>query len=287
MTPAQIRRQLTPAAHRLSFAAGRATWPIRMTPALLIAGGQRCGTTSMYRALAQHPAIAKPVLRKGVHFFDVAYDKDMKWYRAHFPMRASARRAAPAGVEPIAFESSPYYLFHPLSSARIGESLPGVKILVLVRDSVERAYSAHAHELARGYELETFERALELEEERLQGEQERLVADPDYESHAHRHQAYLRRGQYAEQIQRMAAHVGRDHIHVVDSHRFFTEPEQSFADVLAFLCLPPAGSISFERHNARSRAPMTEGLRRRLQSHFAPHDEQLIPWLGATPSWRL
>ena len=45
-----------------------------------------------------------------------------------------------------------------------------MKLLVLLRDPVERAYSAHAHELARGYETEAFERALELEEERLAGE---------------------------------------------------------------------------------------------------------------------
>ncbi|MBA2559514.1 MAG: sulfotransferase domain-containing protein, partial [Propionibacteriales bacterium] len=108
-----MRRKLKPAAHPVSFAAGRATWPLRMTPGLLIVGAQRCGTTSMYRALAQHPAMAKPVLRKGVHFFDVAYTKDLKWYRAHFPLVASARRTAPSGVDPVAFESSPYYLFHP------------------------------------------------------------------------------------------------------------------------------------------------------------------------------
>ena len=70
----------------------------------------------------------------------------------------------------MTFESSPYYLFHPLSAERIARDLPGVKVLVLVRDPVERAYSAHAHELARGYETEQFERALELEEERLRGE---------------------------------------------------------------------------------------------------------------------
>lgn len=286
MSSTRIRRLLKPAAHHVSFAAGRLTWSMRMTPALLLAGAQRCGTTSMYRALAQHPAIAKPVLRKGIHFFDVAYTEDLKWYLSHFPLRATARHAAPRGIDPITFESSPYYLFHPLASSRIAESLPGVKILVLVRDPVERAYSAHAHEQARGYEDETFERALELEEERLQGEEERLLSDPDYESRAHRHQAYLRRGRYAEQLQRMSDCVGRDRVHVVDSQLFFTEPEKVFASVLAFLDLPPVGTIQFERHNARSRAPMTAALRHRLESHFTPYDEQLISWLGATPIWR-
>ena len=54
---------------------------------------------------------------------------------------------------------------------------------MLVRDPVERAYSAHAHELARGYETEPFERALELEDERLAGEAERIVSEPGYLSY--------------------------------------------------------------------------------------------------------
>ena len=47
----------------------------------------------------------------------------------------------------MTFESSPYYMFHPLAAQRISRDLPGVKLLVLIRDPVERAYSAHAHEI--------------------------------------------------------------------------------------------------------------------------------------------
>ena len=65
---------------------------------------------------------------------------------------------------------------------------------MLVRDPVERAYSAHAHELARGFETEPFERALELEDQRLSGEAERIVADPGYLSHSHQHHAYRAQG---------------------------------------------------------------------------------------------
>ena len=81
--------------------------------------------------------------------------------------------------------------------------LPDVRILAMLRDPVERAYSAYKHELARGFETEPFERALELEDERLAGQAERMLADPDYQSFSHRHHAYVRRGQYAEQLHRL------------------------------------------------------------------------------------
>jgi hypothetical protein len=79
---------------------------------------------------------------------------------------------------------------------------------------------------------------------------------------------------------------GRDRIHVVDSHRFFTDPEPVYDDVLEFLGLPEAAYPRFEQHNARPRSPMAPELRERLEEHFAPYDERLVSWLGHPVSWR-
>ncbi|MFY9934459.1 MAG: sulfotransferase [Streptosporangiaceae bacterium] len=275
------------AAHSISVSTGRLTHWARMTPGFLIVGAQRGGTTSMYRTLSQHPAILKAVLHKGVHYFDTGYEHGPAWYRGHFPLRAKAARVQRAtGEQPLTFESSPYYMFHPLAAQRISRDLPGVKLLVLVRDPVERAYSAHAHELARAYETEPFERALELEDARLDGEAERIISQPTYHSHSHQHHAYLTRGRYAEQLERLAGLFGRERLHVVDSGLFFTDPEPVYDGVLDFLGLRQHGYPAFERHNARPRSPMPETLRSRLDEHFRPHDERLADWLGHTPSWR-
>lgn len=266
---------------------GRVTAPARMVPGFLICGAQRCGTTSMYRTLSQHPGVLKAVLHKGVHYFDNHYDRGFGWYKAHFPLELTARRLAQQiGYRPLTFESSPYYMFHPLAAERIDKDLPGVKLLVLLRDPVERAYSAHAHELARGYETEPFERAVELEESRLEGMTERLVSDPSYQSHSHQHHGYVSRGQYVDHLVRLESIVGRDRLYVVDSGDFFTDPEPAFAGVLDFLGLPAESGIRFERHNARPRSPLSAELRERLDAHFQPYDEKLAAWWGRTPSWR-
>lgn len=282
MSPA-LRR----AAQSVSATAGQLTHPARMLPGFLVVGAQRCGTTSMYRALVQHPAVMKAVLQKGVHYFDTSYGRGMGWYQGHFPLKAHARWVArSARMPPVTFEASPYYMFHPVAAERIARDLPGVRLLVMVRDPVERAYSAHAHELARGYETEPFERALELEAARLDGEAERIVADPRYVSHSHQHQAYRARGQYAEQLDRLEKHVGRDRIHVVDSAAFFADPGPAFDGVLDFLGLPRHGGTVFDQHNARPRSPMPEALRTELDEYFRPYDMRLARWLGGEPSWR-
>src|ERR1700678_4230644 len=118
------------AAQAVTVMAARLSGRSRMLPAFLIVGSQRCGTTSMYRALSWHPAVLKAVLHKGVHYFDLNYEHGLGWYRAHFPALATAKRVESSiGVTPLTFESSPYYMFHPLGPSRIARDLPGVKVL--------------------------------------------------------------------------------------------------------------------------------------------------------------
>jgi len=260
----------------------------RMLPSFLICGGQRCGTTSLYRALSQHPAILKAVLHKGVHYFDIAYRRGIDWYRGHFPLQRQGQRILDQlGVMPQTFESSPYYMYHPYAIARIADDLPNVKLVVLVRDPVERAYSQHAHEVARGFESEmSFAKALAREPGRLAGVPEKFLRDPHHYSFSHQHHAYTARGEYVTHLDRLARYVGKDRIHVVDSERFFTSPEPEFDAVLEFLGLPRLGYPAFEKHNARPRSPMDDAVRDRLTAHFRPFDDKLAEWLGREPSWR-
>lgn len=266
---------------------GRLTSVLRMLPSFLIVGAQRCGTTSLYRALTQHPDVIPAVRRKGVHYFDMDYTRPMAWYRGHFPTRITAARASlRRDGTVITGESSPYYMFHPLAGERIARDLPGVKLIVLLRDPVERAYSAHAHEFARGYETEPFVKALELEPWRLDGEVEKIVADLSYVSHHHQHHAYLTRGHYVDQLEALAGRFGRHALHVVDSHELFDDPAPVYDGVTDFLGIPRWPGVDFGRRNARPRAPMPRSVRARLEEHFQPYDERLAAWLGKPPYWR-
>jgi len=282
-----VRESLLRTARVGARATGRVTQVARMEPSFLIVGAQRCGTTSMFKALRQHPAVLAPPLQKGIHYFDKNYARGPGWYRSHFPLRASAARAGrDTAVPPITGESSPYYMFHPLAADRIAADLPGVRLVVLVRDPVERAISAYTHEKARGFETEPFERALELEPERIAGERDKMLADHGYDSYHLQHNAYLTRGQYIDQLERLEAIVGRERLHVVDSHDFFARPAPTTAAVLDFLGLPAFDGAVFEQHNARPRSPMPGDLAARLDEHFLPYDERLQAWLGRTPGWR-
>ncbi len=237
-----------------------------MPPDFIIVGAQRCGTSSLYAYLAQHPLIA-PAARKEVHYFDLNYAKGIEWYRSQFPPKTDP------GV--LTGEASPYYLFHPLAGKRCAEAVPEAKIIVLLRDPADRAYSHYHHEVRKGREELSFEEALDCEEERLAGERERLIADPAYRSRAYQSYSYQARGVYADQLEVWIEGFGRERMLIVESERLFEDPAAEYPRVLEFLGLPLAAPAEYRRWNAGSYEAMAPETRRRLESYFEPHMRRL------------
>jgi hypothetical protein len=267
-------------------ALGVATSPLRMMPDFLVIGDQRCGTTTIFKAQSEHPQVLRPPVEKGIDYFTFNYGRRESWYRGHFPISSLARLRTARHGGPVAFEACTYYMFHPFAMERIAQNLPDVKLVVMLRDPVERAYSAYKHEFARGFETESsFERALELEDERLEGEHEKMRADVSYESFAHRHHAYRRRGQYVEQLDRVYAHFDSSQVHVLDSEGFFAEPKQEYRRLIEFLGLSPFEPETIDQDNARPGSPMPEAANQLLADHYRPYDEKLAALLGRNPGW--
>jgi hypothetical protein len=269
------------------------TWTVptsraRPMPEFLIIGAQRCGTTSLYKYLAEHPLFVSATLgTKGVHFFDTHYGNGLAWYRAHFPTTARRRWFhACHGADLITGEASPYYLFHPHAPYRIARDLPEAKLIVLLRDPVERAYSQWQHELTRGFEdLERFEDALDAEPGRLASDLQRMNADPDYRGPAHQHWSYMARSRYAEQLEVYRSLFPAEQLLAIKSEDLFSTPEAEYARVQAFLGLPDHPPAAFQSHNSYRRAPMHPDTRTRLVEHFAESNDRVVEMLGAHFSW--
>jgi hypothetical protein len=280
-----VPRRALPLARKAYDVAAPFTSRWRMLPDFIVIGGQRCGTTSVFKALAEHPQVIRPPVDKGTEYYSMRYTKDLDWYRSRFPLRRLAeRRTADAGP-PMTFEANTYYLFHPFAIERLAKDFPDIKLVVMLRDPVERAFSSFKHESARGYETEPdFLRALQLEDQRLAGLDERL-AEPGFTSLEHRHHAYRRRGEFANQLRRVFAHYPADQVHVMDSKAFFDEPATEFAALTDFLDLQPWQPRTFDQHNPSARSPMPEDARRFLEDHLRPHDDDLAQLLSRPLNW--
>lgn len=268
------------------LAAGARTARWRMTPSFIMVGASRSGTTTLFRALAEHPQTARPPVNKGVRYFDLNYNRGWDWYLGHFPLRASTALQARRAGQVQAFEASGYYLFHPLVPERMAKDLPNVKLIATLRDPVERAFSAWKHESARGFETLPFDEALAREDDRLSEGLGALALDAFHSSHALRHQSHRTRGEYITQLRRYLEHFPREQLHVLIAEDFFADPMREFDAVVDFLGLDrfaPTGG--FPQQNARPSAPMPEQVRAQLVEHYRPFNAELEALLGRALPW--
>ncbi len=246
----------------------------------LIIGGQRCGTTSLYNYLGQHPNITS-ASKKEIHYFDTNYDKGYNWYKKYFITTEGSKRK----TELITGEATPYYIFHPHAPSRVKKILPDVKLIIMLRDPVERAFSHYKHHVKLKFEPLRFEEAIRLEPERIAGEWDKMLQDRSYNSHNLQMFSYLARGIYSDQLKRWLEHFPKEQILLLQSEDFFNNPEDNFLQTLHFLGLPDHKLIAYEKFNAIGSESMSNSIRRYLTNYFKPHNERLYKLIGTNFSW--
>lgn len=268
---------------------GVATARWRPHPDFLLVGTKRGGTTSLWNYLAGHPQVlpmfpAPRGLKSNAYFFSGQGYGDA-WYRSHFHSRAYRRWAARRVGPVVTGEASPYYMYGPHLPARIAGVMPQVKLIVLLRDPVDRAYGHHQERRKEGVEPLSFEDALAAEDARLAGEHERMAADPTYYSVAHDFYAYRDRGVYLPQLERIYAAFPRQQVLVLRSEDLYTDTQGAFDRTCRFLGIGSVDLGCAERHNFIPRAPLAPATRRALQAFYAPHNHALYQALGTDFGW--
>jgi hypothetical protein len=265
--------------------ARRLSAPLRVLPDFAIVCVERGGTTSLYRYLCEHPCAAE-AFRKEVHFFDMNWSLGRGWYRAHFPTRlAAARVRLLRGHRLVTGEASPYYLYHPHVAARLARVRPSIRLIALLRNPVERAWSHYHLNVRQGKETLSFEEAIEREPERLAGEWERLSADESYWSERHYQFGYLDRGLYADRLREWRKHFAAEQMLVLASEELYADPAAALDRVLAFVGLPPWRPADFKAFNQKPYPELAPETRRRLAAYFEPHNQRLYELLGRDLAW--
>lgn len=248
-------------------------------PTFIVAGAQKGGTTTLHNMLGEHPQIhvSRP---KELHYFDRHYRNGLAWYAEAF---------RPTGEHRAWGESTPIYMYEPLARRRMCRDLPEVRLVIILRDPVARAYSNYWMNRSKGVEdSETFEQAIDLEAERMSAGSRRVAA----------RFAYLDRGLYADQLEALEAAHGRDLIHPLLLSDLTTDPASALSKISSFLGvdadagaqIPLMHAKSFRRKNkdadkdkprpAASYPPMLTETDEKLRLHFAESNQRLSAWLG-------
>lgn len=206
--------------------------PARM-PDFLGIGTQKGGTTSLHRWLSKQPEVFLPD-QKELHYFDLNFDRSINWYKNYFTK---------AKFNQTCGEITPFYLFHPKVPKRIYEILPNARLIILLRDPVERTISHYWHARKRGFETLSPEKAIEAEEKRLR-------EGGIYSLQKH---SYIGRSRYIEQLDRYEKYFKKEQLLILKSENLFTNSKETQNEIKKFLMIEDEGkNYAIEMANKRS-----------------------------------
>ena len=194
----------------------------------IVVGVQTAGTTALFDYLGDSPAVALSKVKE-VHFFD---DETVDWVRPDYaPYHAHFETAAPAA---LLGEATPIYLYWPQSLERIAAYNPDIRLVVMLRDPVERAWSHWRMEYSRGVETHPFSWCIR------EGRQRLFAVKP---WGVHREFSYVERGFYGEQIERLFSIFPREQILILTADGLRERPSESLGRVADFLGISRGGAV--------------------------------------------
>ena len=276
----------------------------RMLPSFLIIGGAKSGTTSLFAYLIEHPNII-PGSTKGGFFFSFLGNNTTSFYRSHFPIKRKNL---------ITCEATGGYFVHPLIPARVHKLLPLVKLIVVLRNPVERAYSEFHYRVMIGEQItENFEDVIKSELKRIEigkNNPELKIENTNYHQFSFSH---LRHGLYAQHLENWLKFFPKEQLLILHAKDLYNNLDNIVAETFDFLNLPkyqiesrieknkidkirPLGgrqrniyknidSKTRTLFNVQNYPEMKSKTRKLLQDIFRPHNEKLFEMIGKRFDW--
>lgn len=243
----------------------------------MIIGAQKSGTTALYDYLNLHPNIAS-AYQKETKYFDLYHQRSINWYKGFFPKQKS---------NTISGEATPDYFFDPEVPKRIKASFPNIKLILLLRDPVERAVSHYNFNKDRGIEALNFSEAIHAEQERVETQQNKEVhLKSGFISTFKREFSYVQRGKYIEQLDWWLRFFKMEQFHFCSSEDLKSNPENTVKQIYKFL-----GLSSFDIQNtlasnvSLSDEPIDKEIKSYLSDEFAPYNNRLFELIGQSFNW--
>ena len=242
-------------------------------PDILVIGAQKAGTSTLFEALRAHPDVEvaqDPVSGerlKEVHFFDNAWAQGATWYASHY-----------AEVSKRGIDATPNYLSALEAHARMGSLVPEARVVVSLRNPIERAYSQYNH-----YKQD-LPRSREWDWLRPDGNfRDNVEAELELGSAMEpRFRGFVARGYFIDQLESLLRYYPREQLHVIVMERWTKQPAAPIDELLGFLGLRklklPVGSAHKRSYTVEPIDPETRTL---LQRTFESYNSRLFAFLGS------
>ena len=243
-------------------------------PAFFIIGQAKAGTSALFQYLSGHPSVVPPLVKEP-HYWSLYHDSGPSWYESLFP-----RLPETSGL--ITGEGSVTYLTSPDAPGRVRQDLPGVKLIVLLREPVSRAYSQYWMHVRLGQQTASFEQVISKELACLPA----CPLDDPVADDGRLPDGYLTRGAALPHLKRWLAHFPPEQMLILRNEQLASDLPAVMHRVCRFIGVPPFVPIDRRRHNEGRYPPMSADLKERLRDWFAPHQQALEAFLASLPEAR-
>ena len=263
------------------------TIPIRILPDFLIIGFHKTATTSLYDYLIQHPNIGSAT-HKELHYFDTYFWRGLGWYKTHFPTKMMKNRIEKTSDQRfITGEATPNYVFYPEAHSRVKQSLPNVKLIVILRNPIDRAYSHYNYQkkLHRGaLENTTFEEIVTQEIEKMNndGFEKEFLRNFNLKNDR---MPYVHLGIYVKFLKKWMNVFPKEQFHVIKTEELEQNPNQIINDVFHFLGLKEHTIPDLKKRNTTKYLEMKSETRKMLYEFYTPYNNELEKLLGMKFDW--
>jgi hypothetical protein len=257
------------------------TSSIRILPSFIIVGAVRCGTTSLYYNICEHSCVL-PASYDEIGFFDSNYELGINWYKSMFPTKFKMKKIESKTGICITGEDTPFYFWDKKAIERIKKDIPKIKLIVLLRNPIDRAYSNYHLGVRLGSESLSFEDSIKKEIELLE-------KNNDFESDKIekflRPRSYIAKGLYYQQIKNWFDIFSKDQILILNTENLSVNPHQTLKQIFNFLNLPNEKIQNIQNRKVGNYQKMNENTREYLKKLFQPHNKKLFKILGREFEW--
>ena len=287
-----LNPQFNPYKFSFKFFLRRITSDLRTYPDFIIIGSGRAGTTSLYNYLIQHPNIITSFSHReqkaaDLHFFEYMISSSTNWYRSHFPTKISKKLLQlRTKSSVISGEFTSTYMYHPFVPKRIFDLIPNIKLIVILRNPVDKVYSAFSQQFQFKEFTSSFEDYIESELKRIkitENEPDLKTFNEDFESIAVPN--ILRHGIYHTYLKKWLELFSKKQIYVVDSKDLHDNTQETLDNIFKFLEIPPVNIPDTSKINVGKYSKMDTLTRRRLLDFFSPFNDKLNYLLGTKFHW--
>ena len=246
-------------------------------PNFIVIGFMKCGTTSLFDYISQHPRVLR-AFEKEIEFFnrDDLYKLGVEWYRSNFP-------PIPSQSGYLSGEATPNYITCGAKAAQKVQSLfPDLKFIVALRNPVQRAISHYYFSLKRGAKHQSFEKKIDEDINKLN---EKLQQVNGF-NNINRLWGIVLSGLYVYFLEQWMNIFPKEQFLILKTEDLAENTSDTMSRVFNFLGLPAYEQIQYPQKNKGSYSSnINEEILMRLQEFYRPHNQRLEELMGCKFDW--